>query len=209
MNLKESFRYMNFLNTMINVVNTELLYDDQLLTTTKETHLRHRVNPDVEDEIIEDVAKSDKSYTANDLLLVYDKLINEVEKTAKAIAKAKKNMDFDMDYATSINKKRQTEIETLRKMSNLKAVERKDRGTGYKFNNEGNQVPYYYDIERVKVINFDRKEVKKKIKNLTEICDKTSEEIDKALINTEVKLKNAFDFADTLEDIIETIKKDK
>lgn len=43
MNLKESFRYQNFLSSKINEASTSLVISSHCLTTTK-NHLRNKVN---------------------------------------------------------------------------------------------------------------------------------------------------------------------
>lgn len=205
MNLKDSFRYMNHINEILEAANVSL-YDTQLLTTTKETHLKHAANADAEDEVIEDALPSNKPYTANDVLKTIDVLIEEMEIVSKAIADAKRTTIIDIDYSVSMNKKRQHEIETLTVMACMKPQETKSRGKDYKFNNDGNQTQYYYDVKSVRTINFDRNEVKKKIKKLTKKSDEISTELDKIMIMTEVKVEPRFDFIDTLEDVIEKVK---
>ena len=205
MNLKDSFRYMNHINEMLEAADISL-YDTQLLTTTKEMHLKHAANADAEDEVIEDALPSNKPYTANDVLKTIDVLIEEMEIVSKAIADAKRTTVIDIDYSVAMNKKRQHEIKTLTAMAGMKPQETKSRGTDYKFNNDGNQTQYYYDVKSVRTIDFDRNEVKKKIKKLTKKCDEISTELDKIMIMTEVKVEPRFDFIDTLEDIIEKVK---
>lgn len=205
MNLKDSFRYMNHINEILEAADVSL-YDTQLLTTTKEIHLKHAANADAEDDVIEDALPSNKPYTANDVLKTIDVLIEEMEIVSKAIADAKRTTIIDIDYSVSMNKKRQQEIKTLTTMACMKPQETKSRGTDYKFNNDGNQTQYYYDVKSVKTINFDRNEVKKKIKKLTKKSDEISTELDKIMIMTEVKVEPRFDFIDTLEDVIEKVK---
>ena len=69
----------------------------------------------------------------------------------------------------------------------------KNAGVGYVFNKEGNQTTYRYDIERVKTIDFDRNRVRKLIKKLQKKADKVSNEIDVALLSTNVNYKLPFD----------------
>ena len=49
MNLKESFQYMNHLTDLLNLANRELR-DNQLLTTTKETHYKSKVIENAKDQ---------------------------------------------------------------------------------------------------------------------------------------------------------------
>lgn len=200
MNLKESFQYMNHLTDLLNFANRELR-DNQLLTTTKETHYKSKVIENAKDEEI--IIDKDKSYTANQLLVIFDKIIEEMEVLSTAISEAKRSASIDIDSAASLNKKRQMELTTLKNMAGMKSTEEKKKGCDYTFNNERNQVPYYYDVKAVTTIDFDRNEVKKKIKTLSKKCDAISLEIDKVLITTNVDFNPTFDLTDTLEDIIE------
>ena len=72
----------------------------------------------------------------------------------------------------------------------------------YKFNQEGNQVIYHYDIDEVITIDFDRKDIKGLIKKLTKQCDELSIVLDGLLVTTEVDYTPVFDINDSLEDII-------
>ena len=206
MNLKDSFRYMNHLTDLFEETLMEL-NDSDILMNTKEIHLRKKSNPKADDETKENVNKSNKTYTAKELLKMTDIIMEEMEITSKAITSAKKETSIDIDQATAMNKKRQAEIARLKKLANLKASETKSRGMEFMLNNENNQVPYYYDITIVKTIDFDRNDVKKKIKKLSTTCDETSVEIEKTLLMTEVDITPKIDFTDTLEDLKEKLLK--
>ena len=100
------------------------------------------------------------------------------------------------------NKKRQEFICTLKQMDRVKDREEKSDGVDYKFNQEGNQVIYHYDIDEVITIDFDRKDIKGLIKKLTKQCDELSIVLDGLLVTTEVDYTPVFDINDSLEDII-------
>ena len=100
MNLKESFQYMNHLTDLLNLANRELR-DNQLLTTTKETHYKSKVIENAKDEEI--IIDKDKSYTANQLLVIFDKIIEEMEVLSTAISEAKRSASIDIDSAASLN----------------------------------------------------------------------------------------------------------
>lgn len=206
MNLKDAFRYMNYLKDKNNAA-TNLLYDNTIVMTTKETHLRNKKNPDVGDEVIENATPSDFEYSVDDILKTIDALFAEMKNVSEQITKAKKNAEIDIDETISMNKKKQTTLMALRRLASLKASETKTRGTDYKFNGEGNQVPYYYDIEKVQTINYDRNDVKARIKALTKETDAASSMIDKIEITTELKFEPTWDFDDTIEDVIEKVVK--
>lgn len=59
-------------------------------------------------------------------------------------------------------------------------------GTGFRFNNEGNQVSYRCDVKKVVTINFDRNKVRKMCADLSKKSDEISGQIDAAVVNTQV-----------------------
>lgn len=202
MKLKESFRYMNYLESLMNG-GLSLLYNDSLITRVKEIHQRKKVNADDEDEIIEDANPSELNFDANTVIAFVNAVLTEREELSKAISVAKQLTSVDIDLATSNNKKKQILIERLKTMAMIKSSEKVVKKTGYKFNTDGNQVPYYYDMKSVTTIDFDRNHVKSLIKKLSDECDRTSLEIDMALLNTDVNFEPKWSLTDTLEDICE------
>ena len=76
-------------------------------------------------------------------------------------------------------------------------------GTGYRFNNEGNQVPFRCDIEKVTTINFDRNVVKKFADDLHKKSDEVSAELDKAIVNAQVDYEAPFNVNDGFSQVFE------
>ena len=74
-------------------------------------------------------------------------VLEEKDSLSKAISKSKSDASIDIDAATSSNKDRQAFIRRLRYISDMKSYEKVSEGSGYKLNNEGNQVSYVYDIK--------------------------------------------------------------
>ena len=70
-------------------------------------------------------------------------------------------------------------------------------GTGYCFNNEGNQVSYRCDVKRVTTIHFDRNRIRRMCAELSRRADTVSTVLDTALITTEVDYTPPFDVNDT------------
>lgn len=70
-------------------------------------------------------------------------------------------------------------------------------GTGYCFNNEGNQVSYRCDVKRVTTINFDRNRIRKMCAELSRKADAVSSALDAALVTTQVDYAAPFDVNDT------------
>lgn len=167
MKLKESFRYMNFLDGLMEE-GIDLLRTDSFITKMKETHLKSKANPEAEDEVIEvsnsttvideygfqpspdlvDISELvELDFDTNRVICFMQEVLEEKDSLSKAISKSKSDASIDIDAATSSNKDRQAFIRRLRYISDMKSYEKVSEGSGYKLNNEGNQVSYVYDIK--------------------------------------------------------------
>ncbi|MBQ7630357.1 MAG: formate dehydrogenase [Selenomonadaceae bacterium] len=192
MNLKEAFQAQNKIEKLFDFVSG-YLGDGKNLVSVTEKHLRSKAAEGQQDEkidiVVEDKFPPDKVI---DFLMM---LIDEREKLARAIHAAKSSMQFDLDSAVDVNKKRHLAVERLRTLRNFKSSSllEKNAGVGYVFNKEGNQTTYRYDIERVRTIDFDRNRVRDLIDKLQAQADKVSNDIDAALISTTVAYKLPFD----------------
>ena len=82
-------------------------------------------------------------------------------------------------------------------------------GTGYRFNNEGNQVSYRCDVKRVTTINFDRNKVRSMCADLSKKADEVSAALDTALVNTTVEYEVPFDVNDTFAEAFERFAGEK
>lgn len=194
MNLKEAFQAQNTLENLFARVNEYLLEIDNV-TITKEKHFRSKAAEGQVDEEIDVTNYNTKIFNVNKMLDFLVFLVGEREKLANAIHTAKLKMEFDIDAAVDVNKKRHLAINILRNMRQVKSssVLRKNGGTDYIFNKEGNQTTFRYDVERITTIDFDRNKVRDLLKNLQEKADDVSNEIDAALINTQVDYTIPFD----------------
>lgn len=123
MNLKESYRYANFLEDLLDSAKNYLGRDD-FVTTTKEDHLRSKANKDAEDELGVVVAKQiDVDFTPNQVIDFIVKVVNEKEKLFTAIADAKSTTEINIDNAISLNKRKQSIISTFKMLANRKPKE--------------------------------------------------------------------------------------
>ena len=199
--LKEAYRYMNYLDSLLESAKI-YLENPQFITTTKQTHYRTKVNPEAQDEVIQRPKPFDAAFTPMQVVDFVVKVLEEKENLSAAIAQAKKTTELDMDHAIAMNKKRQEFVAILNSMNYKKGTERTVQGSAYKFNQEGNQVNYFYDIEEVVTIDFDRNDIKGLIKKYTKVCDEISAKLDMLLITTEVDYEPLWDFNDTLDDLI-------
>lgn len=201
--LKEAFRYQNYLSTLF-ARATSYLIGDSFITTTVQKHYRTKSNPDAQDEEITVLKSYNVDFTPNELLDFVVKLIDEKQKLSNAITAAKKSASIDIDAAMSMNKTKQEFIQVLRRMASVKPSETEREGVAYKFNNDGDQVPYKYPITEVKSIEFNRDDVKGLITKYKKETDTISTERDRIDIMTEVDYEPIWEVDTPLEDIVST-----
>ena len=125
------------------------------------------------------------------------------EKLSKAIHAAKNALPIDMDSEVGLNAKRQEIARVLKRMADVRNSEVliNGGGTGYRFNQEGNQVTYRCDVKRVTTINFDRKVVRNFAAEMNRRADAVSAELDRCLVNSEVAYEAPFDVNDSFAEI--------
>jgi len=202
MYLKEAFRYQNYLNGLISTATSHLNFGQYTHKTVQE-HLRKKANPDADNEIIDLSAERALPYNANQMVNFLQHLIDEKQKLTKAISDAKKGCDIDIDSEIANNRTRQNAASTLSRMCGMKSSERITKAYAYKFNAEGNQVQYAYDVKEITTIDFDRNKVKAISKKLTQQADEVSTAIDKAMVELEVDYTPGYSINDSFEDAIE------
>ena len=201
MNLKESYRYANYLDDLLNKASS-YLRNDKFVTTTKQEHLRSKVNSEATDEVIDVQKPYDVEFTPNDVINFAVKVLAEKEKLADAIAVAKANAEINIDTAIALNKKKQYFANTLEALSNIKPRQRTTSGKAYRFNINNEQVPYTYDIEETTTIDFDRNDVRNLVKKYLKETDEISAKLDAIEINTQVLFECSWDVNDNFEDIV-------
>ena len=201
MNLKESYRYANYLDSLLRRAYS-YLNSNGFVTTTVEEHLRSKSNPDVDDERIEVKSPYDVEFTPNDVINFVVKVLNEKEKLSDAIAKAKSTTEVDIDNAVAMNKKKQQFVGVLNEIADIKPSETKTTGKAYKFDINGEQKPYVYDVNRKTSINFDRNDVRKLVKKYLKETDEISAKLDLIEITTQVDIEPKFDVNDKFEELV-------
>lgn len=199
MNLKESFRYQNFLESMMGEAGSSLIERTHAQEISKK-HLRNKANPEAQD--IEETMDFGDFYKNDDVLAFMTMLVEERSKLTNAISKAKATISFDLDSAIETNKFRQIVASRIQYMLRFMPAKKVERGTDYKFNVEGNQVQYYYDIEVEYKDAFDRDAAKRVMRDMRSTSDKVSAEIDSALINTNVEYEPPFNVNDSFADVM-------
>lgn len=201
MNLKEAFRYQNFLDELLGTAYS-YLNNKNFVVSTVETHLKSQVNPDAKDEVIEVQKPYDVEFTPNNLIDFVVKVINEKERLSNIISDAKMRTEIDIDVAIALNKKKQGFARVLQSLSNIKPSEKVKNASDYKFNIDGNQISYYYKINEVTKIDFDRNDVRGLYKKLLKETDEVSTKLDSILINTELDFNPNWDINDSFEECV-------
>ena len=130
------------------------------------------------------------------------KVIDEKEALASAIATAKAKTEINIDNSVAMNKKKQSFVHLLNGMARIKPGEKIVPGSDYKFNAEGNQVKYFYDVVEKTSIDFNRNDVRNLAKKYLQETDEISSKLDSIEINTKVVFTPSFDINDSFEDIV-------
>ena len=166
--------------------------------------LKTLVTAEAEDETIDMTTERRIKCNAGDVVHFLEKLLDEKEKLTEAITKAKASCEIDIDAAVAGNRLRQRVAEKLSSVASIRPKEVIRHGSAYKFNAEGNQMPYTYDIKEVTQIDFDRKEMKAIALRLAGEADKISSDLDRTMVSLVVEFDPAFGVNETFEDILES-----
>lgn len=204
MTLKEAFRYQNFLTMIFDSVLCNLNHSNACSIT--ETHLRSKENPDAGDEKIDKTPKRAFDCKVDQLICLANFLIDEKDRLSRAIAETKyRNCQF-MDADTSVNAARRQLQTKLSSICRCKPEITEASGTAYRFNVEGNQVPYTYKVIREIALDFDKPAAKEMSRNLAKQADEVSASIDRLMTTVDVSACTgfipAFDPSDSLDDVI-------
>lgn len=212
MNLKEAFRFQNKLQSMMAEAQS-ILGSTANITKVQNTYLRKKVMPEAENETVLDAPTTEYSEQITLVAEFLLHLLSEREKLSVAIFHAKADLDLPagLDGEVSLNSKRQEVAGLFRCMIGLRSAEVliSNGGTGYRFNNEGNQVSYRCDVKRVTTINFDRNKIRKMCGDLSKKADEVSAALDSVLVNTQVAYTVPFDVNDTFAEAFEAFAGDK
>ena len=205
MNLKEAFRFQNKLGALMDEAQSILSLDSNI-TKVENTFLRRKVFEGAENETVVDTPPTEFADRITELVSFLVYLMAQREVLCKAIHAAKNSLPIDMDSEVGLNAKRQEIARALKRMADVRNSEVviNDGGTGYRFNQEGNQVTYRCDVKRVTTINFDRKAVRNAAAELTRKADAVSSELDRCLVNSTVSYEAPFDVNDSFAEIFTT-----
>lgn len=206
MNLKEAFRFQNKLQSMMDEAQS-ILGSTANITKVQNTYLRKKVMTEAENETTIDAPATEYSEQITLVAEFLLHLLSEREKLSVAIFQAKAGLKLPagLDGEVGLNSKRQEVAGLFRRMAGLRSSEVliPNGGTGYRFNNEGNQVSYRCDVKRVTTINFDRNKIRKMCGDLSKKSDEVSAALDSVLVNTQVEYTVPFDVNDTFAEALE------
>lgn len=202
MNLKDAFRLQNRFQSLMDEA-TGILQDRRNILEVKTTHLRSKIVSEDTDVEVADTTASEYAGHATAVATFLLAMLAEKEKLCAAIHDAKASLPIDMDNEVGLNRERQQIANTFRRMMVYRSEEKivSGGGTGYRFNNDGNQVSYRCDSKVVTTINFDRNKIRGMAAELSKKSDETSAKLDKCLINTDVAYTPPFDINDTFDEI--------
>lgn len=203
MKLKEAFRYQNTLKLWIDEAE-DFLTNRNNIVTIRETHKRSLVNKEDED-VVKEINNREMDVKPNVMIDFIFDLVEEKNKVSKAISDAKRNSDIDLDVSIEINKSKQRLASIYKSLSNIKATERSRTDKAYKFNVEGNQTPYIYEVDEFISIDYDRNKVRKMEKKLEKECDSTSTDIEMLQLTIEVNHTPKYDVNDSFADLVESL----
>jgi len=202
MNLKEAFRFQNKLGALMEEAE-RILNNEANITKVESTYLRRKVFDGAENETVVDTPPTEFAEDITGLVRFLICLMEQREKLSKAIHAAKSALPIDMDSEVGLNAKRQEIARVLKRMADVRNSEVliSGGGTGYRFNQEGNQVVYRCDVKRVTTINFDRKAVKNYAAEMNRRADAVSSELDRCMVNSEVAYEAPFDVNDSFAEL--------
>lgn len=215
MTIKEAGRYANFLESMINEAIYLSAYGglDSKMKTVTELHKKSEAYSEAEDKEVIVEFTNDIDVEIEDLNKIVDSLVEEKIALSDSIAKAKKEIVIPVDKEKSLSL--DSSIEYAKLLRNIvdnyysnflqvKGSKEERRSQGYAFNVEGNQVPYYYNVEIETELKFDKETFVKKSKLNRELSDKVSNEIEKAMTREIVSFTPKYSYLDKFEELIKS-----
>ena len=206
MNLKEAFTYQNFYDRLIGMVDTYLTDTNSTYKRTF-THLRHAVNPEAEDVVKVEIQSEKLPDDVATLVSFALDVLEEKEKMYVAIRKAKESAELDLDAAIGMNKTRKNLQNILTELYQKREYDIVSSGRDYKFNVNGEQVPYNYEINEKLTLEYDKKDIKKIMKSLDATCNDVSKQVDRLNVNLTVELTPKYTLDMDLEDCLELFTK--
>jgi len=185
-------------------------------TKVTETHHKKIVNPEAEDDIVE--RETDRIFTGQiqNILYLVTEMIDEKLAVGQAIEKAKTDslvsweengqqltIDASLEYSQALRNL----SECTRRLPTIKDNITKSNARANKFNINGEQVQYNYQVDVKTEVDFNKDIIKTKTQKLIEKADKISSAIDKAMVADVIDFNQKYSIYDSVEDIISEYEK--
>lgn len=199
MNLKEAFRYQNFLTKMVDDAVCRLSNDDYLVSTTK-LHRFSELGDGREDETEE--LEPVYNVPAKTVISFISRIAREKEDLSEAIAAAKRGVTDDIDVLREVNIAIRSACRGLEYAARAKTVKKKTQEMTYRFDANGVQQPCRYSVDVTKEPAVDVDNVRTELSRLRAEADKNSEAIDLAMVTTKVAYVPIFDVNDSYDNVI-------
>lgn len=190
---------------------SDIISNPDYSTKVVEKHLKSKADASLTDETVEREVNKLYNITTGQAIDLLDVLMQKKAELSSAIESAKHNirinvngMELAYDSAIEYNKSlRDLAIYRMSRLNRIKEGVTKTTASAYRFNAEGNQTPYKYDVEVETTSLVDLKETKKKEKEYRKLADEVSTKLDEAKLSTKIDLDLGIEVNDTLEDVIE------
>lgn len=209
MNLKEAFRYQNHLASLLDHADLYLSNYFHVVDVTQ-THRRSLVDPDAHDEVL----TSDRLYpqrgTHFDTADVVDfvmEVLKERRMLSIEITNVKRFASFQLDHELSCNKQTQRIAKRFGFLAAMRPKNQVTQGYGRRFNAEGNQITYAYEVEEQQSLAFDRDEMRRMSKEMLAAADEISNKAECFMLETDVVFEPIFDVNDSFEEAVESFIK--
>ena len=208
--LKESFRTLVYIDKTISSLTSYLSNKNNSISVL-EQHLKEKSNTEAKNEELDTTTiKEYPDASTVDVINLIQDLISEKTKLEISVELAKRNIviqtkdnkNLSLDSAISNAKQSRNLANVLNSLINIKTDEKKTVAQGFKFNQEGNETPYRYDVVITKTINFDRSIVSDNYKSLLEKADKLSISIEKSMMEEIVEYEFPYSIHDSTADIV-------
>jgi len=208
--LKESFRVLSCIDKTISSLTSYLSNKNNSISIL-EKHFKEKSNPEAKDEEIDTTTIREYADASTiDIISLMQSLIAEKTKLEISVEIAKRNIvietkynnNLSLDSAISNAKQSRNLAGVLNSLLNIKTDEQKTQKNGFKFNLEGNETTYRYDVIVIKEINFDKNIVSNNYKQLLENADKLSVAIEKNMMEEIVEYEFPYSIHDSTSDIV-------
>lgn len=200
---KNEFKRCISLSEVLNKLSEDAICSitsrENCLKTTK-THKRSLVKPDADDYV--ETIDNENPFTVDDLIAFMKELSIEKEYLTCQINIAKSSCDFDIDSLIESNKINQNLCKAIKTALSIIPFSYTEKAKDYKFDINGIQIPYYYDVEIDETRIFDGDKAKAIMKNTIANCEEKSKVIERMMINTEVNYSATYDVNDDFDDIV-------